>query len=83
MINLRYDYMGAWFDAKESRHAEEMMRELGITYKYAIPQSLGDQWWFWDCSGNIENLPSYISHMEVTEQMFNYWIKESEDEVGK
>lgn len=34
-------------------HPQEVMRELGITYQYAIPQSMTDSWEFWNC----ENLP--------------------------
>jgi hypothetical protein len=34
-------------------HPQEHMRSLGIKYQHATPQSMGDQWWFWNC----ENIP--------------------------
>ena len=45
-------------------HAQVAMRQLGITYRYAIPQSLGDQWWFLDCQNVPETLPAHITPME-------------------
>ena len=30
-------------------HAQQAMKELGITYQKAVPKSLGDCWWFWNC----------------------------------
>lgn len=37
-------------------HPQAAMKELGITYQHATPQSMGDQWWFWNC----ENLPDIV-----------------------
>lgn len=62
-INLRYCYMTAGRDYNENRHAMEVMKELGISYKNAIPQTLGDQWWFYDCSNVPDILPKYLSYM--------------------
>lgn len=42
--HLRYDCIGAAYAGK-SRHPQ-VIRELGIMYELAIPQSMGDQWWF-------------------------------------
>lgn len=60
MQHLRYkidcaDYAG------EQRHPQEVLRELGISYALAVPQSMGEQWWLFDCS--YETLPSYITPM--------------------
>lgn len=44
-----------------TKHAQEQMRELGITYKLAVPQSLGDCWWFFGCDNvDVDNLPKHI-----------------------
>lgn len=60
---IRYDCYGAQL-AGENRHAQEVMRELGITYQHATPQSMGDQWWFW-IPGNVpEDLPKFITISE-------------------
>ena len=49
-----------------TKHAQVFMKELGITYKHAVPQSMGDCWQFWCCEvpDNIE-LPKRIKHKEV------------------
>ena len=61
--------------AQVKGHPQEVMRNLGIKYKYAIPQSLGDQWWFIDCEYNCE-LPSYLTVMEFTDEDREHWILE-------
>ena len=51
MLNIRYDMMTAHFISKETRHPQEVMEELGVSYKKAVPQTIMDQWWFFDCKG--------------------------------
>lgn len=63
--HLRYDYMDAAYGCDENRHAEAVMRELGITYQHATPQSLGDQWWFWNCENVPDELPEYLSELNL------------------
>ena len=36
------------------------MKELGITYQHSTPQSMGDQWWFWNCENIPEQLPAFL-----------------------
>ena len=48
-----------------SKHAQAVMRDLGITYQVATPQSLGDQWWFWNCKNVPDQLPSFLSVLDV------------------
>ena len=45
----------------EARHAQEVMKDLGITYQHSTPQSMGDCWWFWNCEDIPEDLPQYLS----------------------
>jgi hypothetical protein len=59
-IHLRYDLHGANLDG-EMRHAQTVMRQLGITYQVATPQSICDQWWFWNCANVPDPLPSYLT----------------------
>lgn len=59
--HLRYDYMRAGMTYNENRHAEVVMAELGITYQLATPQSICDQWWFWNCDNVPDSLPAYIT----------------------
>lgn len=39
-----------------TKHPQQLMRDLGITYKLAVPQSMGGCWWFFGC----ENVPDYL-----------------------
>ncbi len=45
----------------KSRHPMHIMKDLGITYQYATPQSMYDQWWFWNCKNIPEELPKSIT----------------------
>lgn len=70
MKHLRYDCMGAAY-AGENRHPQDVMRELGITYERSIPQSMGDQWWFFNCQ--YMELPKYINEMECHNWLANQY----------
>jgi len=63
--HLRYEYNPAW-DAGETRHAQMVMKELGVSYQYAVPQSIGEQWWFWNCENIPEKLPAYITELNIS-----------------
>jgi len=65
MTHIRYSNMTAAFDCKENRHAQQVMEELGITYTHSTPQSMGDQWWFWNCKNIPNPLPKYLSELTV------------------
>ena len=53
--------MDAVIFCNEKRHAQVLMKELGITYQHCTPQSIGDQFWFWNCENIPENLPKFIT----------------------
>jgi len=57
--HLHYDCMEAP-TGNEYKHPQEVMKELGITYKHAAPQSLYDSWQFWDCDNVPDELPPWI-----------------------
>lgn len=63
-MHLRYDCYGA-VESKESRHPQVVMRELGITYQHATPQSMVDQWWFWNCKGMPVNMPQFLTPLNL------------------
>lgn len=42
------------------KHAQVCMKELGITYQLAVPQSIGDCWWFFNCENVPDELPEYL-----------------------
>jgi hypothetical protein len=68
MTHLRYDYMTANTDG-EDKHAQEVMKELGITYQYCTPQSICDQFWFWNCENIPEVLPDFITELKIDDPM--------------
>jgi hypothetical protein len=47
------------------KHAQKIMKDLGITYQYATPQSMGDQWWFWNCENIPKQLPPEITELKL------------------
>lgn len=59
-VHLRFDCYGACI-AGVNGHPQKVMQELGIAWFHSTPQSVGDQWWFWGCTGVPEPLPSYLS----------------------
>lgn len=46
------------------KHAQLCMKELGITYQLAVPQSMGDCWWFFNCENVPGELPEYLSERD-------------------
>lgn len=46
-------------------HPQVVMRQLGIDYQMATPQSLGDQWWFWNCTNLPNPLPDYLEILNM------------------
>lgn len=42
------------------KHAQICMKDLGITYQLAVPQSISDCWWFFNCENVPDELPKYL-----------------------
>jgi hypothetical protein len=49
----------------DSGHPQKVMRDLGITYRHAVPQSLYYSWWFLGCEGVPEELPAWIRRRDL------------------
>ena len=64
-MHLRYSSMTAGMGCGEYRHPQKVMQELGITYQHATPQSIADQWWFWNCEKIPAELPEYLSELKL------------------
>lgn len=60
--HLRFIGLYGLIDGQENPkgHPQEIMKRLGITYQHATPQSVYDQWWFWNCENLPETLPPYL-----------------------
>ena len=84
-MNLVYDLMCANMDHKEMRHAQEVMKDLGITYHHATPQSMGDCWQFWVCKDVPKDLPEYLTEVKTNPmQHVGYGLtKEMAEEIVK
>jgi len=78
-MHLRYDYMTATLDCNEGRHAQKVMHDLGITYQHSTPQSIGDQFWFWNCENVPEPLPKYITVLGLDPMECVGWGLSKED----
>ncbi len=46
-------------------HAQKAMKELGIDYSHSTPQSIGYQWFFWNCSNIPDILPGFLSVLNL------------------
>jgi hypothetical protein len=62
--NLKYCMRSA-YDAGIKVHPQVAMKELGITYQWATPQSIGDQWWFWNCKNVPQDMPDYLKDLKL------------------
>lgn len=61
MNDLHYCLQTAHLECGVTRHPQEEMKALGITYQHSTPQSMGDCWQFWNCENIPEDLPEYLS----------------------
>ena len=65
MINIRYHYFTAW-DMGVEGHAQTNVKKLGIKYEESLPQRMGDQWWFFNCTDVPEELPKYLTILDLS-----------------
>jgi hypothetical protein len=71
-MNLSYSLQGAGM-AGELRHAQTVMKELGITYQHATPQSINDTWQFWNCENVPDPLPHFLSEYKMDPMKMIGW----------
>ena len=64
MKHLLYWCYGASL-AGVKKHPQQVMKDLGITYKHSTPQSMADQWQFWNCGNIPDELPEFIEELKV------------------
>lgn len=67
-MKIRLEYIGA-DEAGDHRHAQIIMRELGIEYGEAIPAPTGDCWVFHDVKPDTvpAELPEYVVILDEDE----------------
>jgi len=74
MKNLRFCMQYAYFTVDKENtgdvrrlgkmHPQLAMKELGITYTHSTPQSIVDQWWFWNCENLPASLPPFLEELK-------------------
>lgn len=67
---VRIDLYGQ-AEAGDRRHAQEVMRSLGITYKEAIPSSVLDRWDFLFCENVPDELPKFMTARDEIPEMYH------------
>ena len=72
-IDLRYEMYRA--DEAGGGHPQKMMEALGITYAKAVPQSIADQWMFFDCANLPDPLPPFLSLLKLSESERDWWTQ--------
>lgn len=77
--HLRFDVLWAAYNNVKQDHPQKVMKELGITYQHATPQSIADQWWFWNCENIPEQLPPYLKFMDLNPMEQIGWGLSKED----
>lgn len=53
--------------------ASDFMKALGITYQLAVPQSMTDTWWFFNCDNMSDATPSRLCVLDRTAQQCVGW----------
>lgn len=85
-MNLTYSLITADRDFNENLHPhpQVVMKELGITYQHATPQSLYDCWWFWNCTNVPAVLPPYLTELKIKphDAIGNGLSKEDADRIA-
>lgn len=66
-MHLQFDCLYAPYNNITQEHPQQVMKELGILYQYATPQSIADQWWFWNCENVPVNLPPFLSVLDIVD----------------
>lgn len=63
-MRIIVEYLG--MDVTNYRHAILVMKDLGITYQQAVPQTMFDCWEFLDCDADSvpDVLPKYVRIMK-------------------
>ena len=79
--HLKYDMIGAHLSGV-CGHPQKVLKDLGIEYEAAVPQSMGDCWQFFNVTNLPQELPSFLSVFDVEPLDYIGWGL-SEDEARK
>lgn len=59
--------------AGDGRHPQQVMKDLGINYLYAVPQSIADCWMFFGVHPDAAVDLAYLESREVDPMQFVGW----------
>lgn len=48
-----------------AKHPRQVIKDAGITYTHAIPQTISDEWWFFNCENVMPHVEGVISTLEI------------------
>jgi len=63
-MHLRYCMYEKENHKTKEKHPQLVMKELGIEYQVSTPQSMGNQWWFWNCENVQNELPLFLTTLD-------------------
>ncbi len=65
ITHLRYSINWGLHNNIKQEHPQLEMKKLGIIYQYVTPQSILDEWWFWNCENVPNPLPEYLEVLNI------------------
>jgi len=68
MIHLRLNIYNGY-----AEHPQQTMKRFGITYQCATPQSISDEWIFWNCENAPNPLPQHLTILSGSPFDFIGW----------
>jgi hypothetical protein len=69
---LRY-YMQSACMAGEQRHAQTHLKDIGVQWRLSECHTVGDCWFFWIPSGNLEALPVWLKDEIIMVDPVKFW----------
>ena len=58
------------------KHPQNIATSLEIKREKDIPRSLGNCWWFLNCTNIPHNLPNFITELKLSEVTVEHWLND-------
>lgn len=66
-MNIRLDLISL-YEMGINEHPQKYMKRLGITYKDSTPQSMTDEWWFFECENVPDPFPDCFRELKTDQR---------------
>ena len=53
------------FSYNDNRHPMDYMKDFGIKWQGQTPQSMADEFWFWNCENIPDKLPPWVFELKL------------------